>query len=76
MRFFAMYRERAGTSQVDMDLPEGATPEDLMARLRSAFPSLPTGSSALVAVNSEYADPKAPLHQGDEVVFIPAVSGG
>ena len=76
VRFFAMYRERAGTSQVDMDLEEGATPESLLVQLQGAFPSLSPVRSALIAVNSEYADPNAPLHEGDEVAFIPPVSGG
>ena len=76
VRFFAMFRERAGTSQVDMDVEEGATPAVLLAQLQTAFPSLSPGSSALIAVNSEYADLNAPLHDGDEVALIPPVSGG
>lgn len=76
VRFFALYRDRAGTSQVEVDLPEGATPKELVARLRNLFPSLSIDSSAFVAVNSEYADREVPLLEGDEVVFIPPVSGG
>lgn len=76
VRFFALYRERAGTSQLDVDLPEGATAEDLVERLHSIFPSLPLSNLAFVAVNSEYADRKAHLNEGDEVAFIPPVSGG
>ena len=76
VRFFAFYRERAGTSQTEVELPDGATPEELLIRLRSIYPSLPLSDSVLIAVNSEYAGLEAPLQDGDEVAFIPPVSGG
>ena len=76
VRFFALYRERAGTSQTEVELPDGATPEELLIRLRSEYTSLPLSDSVLIAVNSEYASPESPLHDGDEVAFIPPVSGG
>ena len=76
VRFFAFYRERAGVSQTEVELPEGATPEELLVRLRSTYTSLPLSDSVLIAVNSEYVSPGAPLHEGDEVAFIPPVSGG
>lgn len=75
-RFFALYRERAGTPEADIDLPEGATAGELLARLRSIYPALPSSNAVLIAVNSEYVEPAAPLHEGDEVAFIPPVSGG
>jgi len=76
VRFFAFYRERAGVSQTEVELPEGATPEELLVRLRSSYNSLPMSDSVLIAVNSEYVNPRDPLHDGDEVAFIPPVSGG
>ena len=75
-RFFALYRERAGTAQAEIELPEGATAGDLLGRLRSIYPSLPSSNSVLIAVNSEYVAATDPLHEGDEVAFIPPVSGG
>ena len=76
VRFFALYRERAGVSQTEVELPEGSTSEELLRRLRSVYTSLPLSDSVLIAVNSEYASPGAPLRDGDEVAFIPPVSGG
>jgi molybdopterin converting factor subunit 1 len=76
VRFFAFYRERAGTSQTEVDLPDGATPKELLIQLRSMYPSLPLSDSVLIAVNSEYVTQWATLHDGDEVAFIPPVSGG
>ena len=76
VRFFALYRERAGTSQTEVDLPEGANAKELLLRLRNTYASLPLSDSVLIAVNSEYVSPEDPLHEGDEVAFIPPVSGG
>ncbi len=78
VRFFALYRERAGISQTEVDLPEGTTPGELLLRLQGMYSSLPLGSSGsvLIAVNSEYVSHETPLQEGDEVAFIPPVSGG
>ncbi len=77
LRFFALYRERAGRSQFTLELPEGATVADLTDEIRGHFPMLaPTDVKIVVAVNAEYAEPDTLLHQGDEVCLIPPVSGG
>ncbi len=75
--FFALYRERAGRSHLQLELPEGATVADLTTEVRHHFPSLaPPDVKIVVAVNAEYAEPETVLHQGDEVCLIPPVSGG
>lgn len=33
-------------------------------------------ASALFAINSEFARPDSPVHDGDEIAFFPPVSGG
>ena len=76
VRFFAMYRERAGVAHTEVELPDGASAAELLAHLRSEFPSLPSAAPVLIAVNSEYASEEAVLRDGDEVAFIPPVSGG
>ncbi|MDE2860372.1 MAG: molybdopterin converting factor subunit 1 [Chloroflexota bacterium] len=76
VRFFAMYRERAGVSHTEVELPEGSSPAQLLVHLRSEFPSLPAEAPVLIAVNSEYVSDEAVLQDGDEVAFIPPVSGG
>jgi molybdopterin synthase sulfur carrier subunit len=41
------------------------------------FPALEMHrKSILLAVNSEFADSKTPVRDGDEVAFFPPVSGG
>jgi len=77
VRFFALYRERAGRSTIPVQLPEGATVADLTSELRRHFPTLaPPEVQIVTAVNADYADPETLLHHGDDVCLIPPVSGG
>jgi len=77
VRLFAALREAAGRGEVEWDLPEGATVEQLVAELGAALPALAAGAGrARVAVNRRYAAPNARLADGDEVALIPPVSGG
>lgn len=77
VRFFALYRERAGRSQLALELPDGSTVADLTATLRRQFPRLaPPQVQLVVAVNADYAAPELVLREGDEVCLIPPVSGG
>jgi len=77
VRFFAVYRERAGCDTIALEVPDGATVADLTEELGHRFPSLTSASTPIVvAVNAEYANPDTPLRDGDEVALIPPVSGG
>ena len=76
VRLFAGLRERAGSDRLEVELPEGASVADLLAAME-ATPVGPLGPrSCVVAVNREYADRTAAVHQGDEVALVPPVSGG
>jgi molybdopterin synthase catalytic subunit len=72
VRLFAMLRERAGASEMTLDLPEGARVSDALAELHGLAEGLPL----VMAVNREYADPARVLDAGDELALIPPVSGG
>ena len=77
VRFFALYRERAGCSQSSLDLPAGARVADLVDEVRRQYPGLaPAEVSIVVAVNADYAEPDTVLNERDEVCLIPPVSGG
>ena len=77
MRFFALYRERAGASERGWELPESATLADLLREIRDAYPGLaPPEVEIVAAVNEEYAEGGTVLSEGDEVALIPPVSGG
>jgi molybdopterin synthase catalytic subunit len=72
VRLFAILRERAGRSEIELELPDGARVADALARLEDLAGGLPL----VMAVNREYADRDAPLEAGDELALIPPVSGG
>ena len=77
VRFFALYRERAGTNTHQLQLPDGATVSDLTEEVRRLFPRLaPPEVKIVVAVNADYAEPETVLRNGDDVCLIPPVSGG
>ena len=77
VRLFASLREAVGTSEVELDLPEGATAEMAWQRLADAHTALAARRARLTAaVNRRYALFDTPLRDGDEVVFVPPVSGG
>jgi MoaE-MoaD fusion protein len=76
-RFFARLREQAGTDSETVQVPERSTVEDVYAALRRAHPSLESNLDAVrPAINQEFAGWDAPVGEGDEVAFIPPVSGG
>lgn len=77
VRLFAGIRETVGRAEVQLDLPPAATPEDAWRRLAAEFPALAGRRPSLsAAVNRRYSPFDAVLHDGDEVVFVPPVSGG
>jgi molybdopterin synthase catalytic subunit len=77
VRLFAIQRELAGTREVPLDLPDGATVADAWAGLVALHPALEPGrTSVRFARNGAYADESTPLSDGDEVAMIPPVSGG
>jgi len=77
VRLFAAYREAVGRGEMDLEVEGVLSPLDLWRRLGEEHPPLlEFGPSLLVAVNGEYAPLDRPLKEGDEVAFIPPVSGG
>jgi len=77
VRLFAIQRELAGTREIALELPSGATVDDAWAAVVARHPVLAPGrGSVRFARNGEYAEPSTPLEDADEVAFIPPVSGG
>ncbi|MGH9813205.1 MAG: molybdopterin converting factor subunit 1, partial [Candidatus Acidiferrales bacterium] len=75
--FFGQLRELVGASEESVELPGGACVGDLISHYQKRVPRLGEFRPSLaVAVNQEYADAGAALRPGDEVAFIPPVSGG
>ena len=77
VKFFAILRERAGTSEVIKELADGVTVDELWRSLQKDYPKLDVpGIRLLYAVNQNYVSLDHKLNDSDEVVFIPPVSGG
>jgi molybdopterin converting factor subunit 1 len=77
VRLFARLRELVGASELVRDVPEGSTALDVWNGLSAEFPALADYTRAIsVAVNEEYARLTASVRDGDEVAFLPPVSGG
>ena len=77
IRLFARLRELAGASELARDVPDGATASDAWSVVVREFPPMAEYSRTVAcAVNEEYARLSAPLREGDEVAFLPPVSGG
>src|ERR1019366_7016655 len=75
--FFGMLRDIVGMSREEAEFPEGADLRLVFASYAARFPPLGVlARSIVVARNQEFADPAAKLAEGDEVAFLPPVSGG
>jgi molybdopterin synthase catalytic subunit len=75
--FFGILKEMVGKSADLIDLPEGASVRDLLARYAVQNPQLKESLPALaLAVNQQYAGPDTHLSPDDEVALLPPVSGG
>ena len=60
-----------------MPLPDGATVMDLISKLALEYTRFTDlAPSLMVSVNQAYVKRDAKLQDGDEVAFIPPVSGG
>jgi molybdopterin converting factor subunit 1 len=77
VRLFASLRETAGVPEASLELAGGSSAGDAWGRLTADFPALaPRRASLAVSVNRRYARFDTVLQDGDELVFIPPVSGG
>ena len=77
VRLFARLREIAGAPDLRLELTEGATVRDAWDTLVQSHRELAAFTSSVSsAVNEEYSRMAATLRDGDEVAFLPPVSGG
>lgn len=75
--FFGRIRELTGITEESVELPEGTTLAELFDRYQKRFPALSGFRSSLVASrNQEFAAWETPLSSGDDIAFLPPVSGG
>ena len=75
--FFAQTKDAAGSSEMEMHIPEQSGAEAVWQALIMSQPKLaPFRSSTRLARNGEYADATTIFSDADEVALIPPVSGG
>lgn len=75
--YFAMLREIVGLPGEEIEVESGTRALDVWERLRSQHAKLRDYSvPPLTAINEAYVAPETPLSAGDELAFIPPVSGG
>jgi molybdopterin synthase catalytic subunit len=78
VRLFARLRDMAGgAGELVRDVPEPATVQIVWDAIVAEVPALAAYERTMsVAINAEYARMAAPVSEGDEVAFLPPVSGG
>jgi molybdopterin converting factor subunit 1 len=77
VRLFARLREMAGAPEIRRDLPDGANVRTVWESLVGEFPGFDDYTRVVsCAVNEDYARMTTTLRNGDEVAFLPPVSGG
>jgi MoaE-MoaD fusion protein len=75
--FFASLKDIVGARQLRLDLPAGATVDDVLTQLESSYPRMKDYRPVvLTALNEEYVDKRTAIQEGDELAIFPPVSGG
>jgi sulfur-carrier protein len=75
--FFGRLKELTGHAEDSIEFADAATIEQLFAHYSARNPELGKYRSSVVASrNQEFAAWDTPLRSGDEVAFLPPVSGG
>ena len=77
VRLFARLREIAGGDALELDVPHGSSVQAVWTELAARWPEMAAfGTTVSGAINAEYARMSREVHDGDEVAFLPPVSGG
>jgi molybdopterin converting factor subunit 1 len=77
VRLFARLREIAGSGELAREVGPGSTIGTVWRELTREFPAFePYERSISSAINADYARMDAAVKDGDEIAFLPPVSGG
>ncbi len=77
VRLFAGLHQLIGEREIEMQLPDGATLDQLRTALGEQYPVVVALLPTLVcAIDEEYVEPSHALQDRDHVALIPPVSGG
>ena len=77
VRLFARLRDIAGSGELTREAPAGASVGAVWSLLVAEYPELAAYETSIsCAVNADYSRFSASVADGDEVAFLPPVSGG
>lgn len=77
VKLFAAFREIVGAKEEELDMPQGTTVGGLLDDYIRRFPQMARYREHIIlSVNKEYGPPGKVIKEGDEVSFLPPVSGG
>jgi molybdopterin synthase sulfur carrier subunit len=77
VKLFAAYQEAYDLPELKLELPPNSSVEFVLNSLINEHPELEKWHhSTRFGVNFQFVAADTPLHDGDEVVLIPPVSGG
>ena len=77
VRLFARLRDIAGAAELAREFPPRATIGDVWRQLAREFPDFAGYERSISsAINADYARMDQVIGEGDEVAFLPPVSGG
>ncbi len=77
IKLYAAFRDIVGSKEEDLDIKEDSTVQSLLDSYITRFPQLARYREHIIlSVNKEYGAPNRILREGDEISFLPPVSGG
>lgn len=77
VKLFAAYQEAYGLPELRLELPAGTSVATVRDRLIAEHPELAQWQDLTrFGINFDFVEPDTVLHDGDEVVLVPPVSGG
>jgi MoaE-MoaD fusion protein len=75
--FFGQLKDIVGRSEESLDIAEGSRLQTVFDHYSRQFPQMETlGASIVMARNQQFSDSSTSLCPGDEIAFLPPVSGG
>ena len=77
VKLYASFREIVGAKEEDIDVPTDTTVQMLLESYIKRFPQIGRyREHVILSVNKEYGHAHRKLKEGDEISFLPPVSGG
>jgi len=77
VKLYASFREIVGAKEQEIEVADDTTVQLLLEDYIDRFPQIGRfREHVILSVNKEYGHPQRKLKDGDEVSFLPPVSGG